>query len=127
VPAYRYEALDAAGKSRSGLVEADNAKTARAQIRGQGLVPMEVAPVAAAALADGTGPRFSRRVFSPTTLAVWTRQLAGLVGSGLPLERALTALADEAEAPAQRELIAHLKSEVNAGSPFARALGSAPR
>lgn len=127
MPAYRYEALDAAGKSRSGLVEADNAKTARAQIRGQGLVPMDVVPVAAAAQADGTGPRFSRRVFSPTTLSIWTRQLAGLVGSGLPLERALTALADEAEAPAQRELIAHLKSEVNAGSPFARALASAPR
>jgi general secretion pathway protein F len=49
------------------------------------------------------------------------------VGSGLPLERALTALADEADAPAQRELLAHLKSEVNAGSPFARALGTAPR
>jgi general secretion pathway protein F len=36
-------------------------------------------------------------VFGRTGLAVWTRQLAGLVGSGLPLERALTALADEAE------------------------------
>jgi general secretion pathway protein F len=127
LPAYRYEALDPAGKSRSGLVEADNAKAARSQIRGQGLVPMEVAPVAAAAAADGQGPRFARRVFSASTLAVWTRQLAGLVGSGLPLERSLTALADEAERPAQRELIAHLKSEVNAGSSFARAQGSAPR
>ena len=46
---------------------------------------------------------------------------------GLPLERALTALADEAENPRQRELMAHLKSEVNAGSPFARALATAPR
>ena len=58
---------------------------------------------------------------------MWTRQLAGLVGSGLPLERALTALADEAEDPRQRELVAHLRSEVNAGSAFARALASAPR
>ncbi|GAB4040323.1 MAG: type II secretion system inner membrane protein GspF [Rubrivivax sp.] len=127
MPAYRYEALDAAGKSKSGLVEADNAKAARAQIRGQGLVPMEVLPVAAAAAAEGGGPRFVRRVFSASSLAVWTRQLAGLVGSGLPLERALTALADESEDQRQRELIAHLKSEVNAGSPFARALASAPR
>jgi general secretion pathway protein F len=127
MPAYRYEALDAAGKSRSGLVEADNAKAARSQVRGQGLVPMQVAPVAAAAAADGQGPRFVRRVFSATTLSVWTRQLAGLVGSGLPLERSLTALADEAETTAQRELIAHLKSEVNAGSSFARAQASAPR
>ena len=58
---------------------------------------------------------------------MWTRQLAGLVGSGLPVERALTALADESESERQRELVAHLKSEVNAGSPFARALATAPR
>jgi general secretion pathway protein F len=73
------------------------------------------------------GTRFTRRVFGTTTLTVWTRQLAGLVSSGLPLERALTALADEAEDPRQRELLSHLKSEVNAGSPFARALGTAPK
>jgi general secretion pathway protein F len=128
MPAYRYEALDAAGKSRTGLVEADNAKTARSQLRGQGLVPMELTPVAAAQSEGGGAPRLSARgVFNAAGLAVWTRQMAGLVSSGLPLERALTALADEAEAPAQRELIAHLKSEVNAGSSFARALSSAPR
>jgi general secretion pathway protein F len=39
----------------------------------------------------------------------------------------LTALADEAEVDRQRELVAHLKSEVNAGSSFARALSTAPR
>jgi len=126
VPAYRFEALDAAGKSSTGLLEADNAKAARSQLRARDLVPLAVTPVSMAA-SSGTAPRFSRRVFSATTLSVWTQQLAGLVGSGLPLERALTALADEAEDPRQRELVSHLKSEVNAGSPFARALGTAPR
>ena len=126
MPAYKFEALDAAGKSRSGLLDADNARAARAQLRAQALVPLEVAPVSAAAN-DGRGSRFGRRVFSGTELAVWTRQMAGLVGSSLPLERALTALVDESENPRQRELVAHLRSEVNAGSPFARALASAPR
>mgnify|MGYP000617905856 CR=1 FL=1 len=51
-------------------------------------------PVAAAA-ADGSTAKFTRRVFSATERAVWTRQLAGLVSSGLPLERALTALAEK--------------------------------
>jgi general secretion pathway protein F len=125
MPAYRFEALDPAGKTSHGLLEADNAKAARSQLRGRGLVPLDLSLVLAAN--DTAAPRFARRVFSSTTLAVWTRQLAGLVGSGLPLERALTALADEAEDPRQRELVAHLKSEVNAGSQFARALGSAPR
>ena len=126
MPAYKFEALDAAGKSRSGLLDADNPRAARAQLRAQALVPLEVVPVGQAAN-DGTASRFGRRVFSSTELSVWTRQMAGLVGSGLPLERALTALIDEAEDPRQRELVAHLRSEVNAGSPFARALTSAPR
>jgi general secretion pathway protein F len=126
MPAYRFEALDASGKSSTGLLEADNAKAARAQLRAQSLVPLDVSMVASAGT-KGEGLRFNRRVFGTTGLAVWTRQLAGLVGSGLPLERALTALSEEAEDARQRELVAHLKSEVNAGSPFAQALSSAPR
>ncbi len=126
MPAYRFEALDVKGKASTGLLEADNAKAARAQLRQRDLVPLAVTPVTAAT-SDGTAPRFTRRVFSATGRAVWTRQLAGLVGSGLPLERALTALAEESENDRQRELVAHLKSEVNAGNSFARALATAPR
>jgi general secretion pathway protein F len=127
MPAYKFEALDATGKSTTGLLEADNARAARAQLRAQSLVPLVVSQVASQAAKATTGIRYARRVFNSTTLAVWTRQLAGLVGSGLPLERALTALSDEADDPRQRELLAHLRSEVNAGAPFARALASAPR
>ena len=126
MPAYKFEALDASGKATTGLLDAENAKAARSQLRAQSLVPLAVTPVASAGT-QGEGLRFTRRVFSSTTLAVWTRQLAGLVGAGLPLERALTALSEEAEDPRQRELVAHLRSEVNSGSPFARALASAPR
>jgi general secretion pathway protein F len=126
LPAYKFEALTAAGKSTTGLLEADNAKAARAQLRAQSLVPLDVTQVASAGT-QSLGKNFSRKVFNATNLAVWTRQLAGLVTSGLPLERALTALTDEAEDPRQRELVAHLRAEVNAGSPFAQALSSAPR
>ncbi|MEN9631105.1 MAG: hypothetical protein RJA10_4333 [Pseudomonadota bacterium] len=127
MPAYRYEALDVDGRAAKGLVEADSAKAARAQLRTQALVPLSVTPVADAGSGGTGGTRFTRRVFSAAGLTVCTRQLAGLVGSGLPLERALTALADESEDPRQRELLSHLKSEVNAGSSFARALATAPR
>jgi general secretion pathway protein F len=126
MPAFRFEALDALGKSSSGLLEADNARAARSQLRAQSLVPLAVSQVASAGTGQA-GLRLGGRVFNSTGLAVWTRQLAGLVGSGLPLERALTALSDEAEDPKQRELVAHLRSEVNSGSPFAQALASAPR
>ena len=126
MPAYTYEALDTQGKARSGVLEAENAKAARSQLRTQGLVPLAVAALAASVQTAGAS-RWSRRVFGSTGLAVWTRQLAGLVGAGLPLERALTSLSDEADDPRARDLVAHLRAEVNAGSSFARALGSAPR
>jgi general secretion pathway protein F len=126
MPAYKYEALDASGKAANGIVEAESMKAARSHLRGLALVPLGLVPIAVTE-ASGGQKRFSRKAFSSSGLAVWTRQLAGLVGAGLPLERALTALADEAEVQNQRDLIAHLRSEVNGGATFARALGSIPR
>ncbi len=127
MPAYKFEALTAEGKSRSGLLEADNAKAARAQLRAQALVPIDVKAVAGDARVAANASRlFRRKVFSNTTLTVWTRQIAGLISAGLPLERALNVLGEEAEELKQRELLAHLKAEVNAGSSFARALAHNP-
>ena len=128
MPAFRFEALTAAGKTVNGLVEADTPKAARTQLRSQQLVPLKVDPVVAGeGESVGSTQLFARRVFNSTALAIWTRQLSGLVVAGLPLERALTALSDEAEDPRQRELVSHLRAEVNAGSTFARALGGASR
>jgi general secretion pathway protein F len=131
MPAYTFEALDAQGQTRKGVMEAETVKAARSQLRAQTLVPLKVEPVLAGA-ADGAGANakggfFAPRVFNATKLAIWTRQIAGLISSGLPLERALTALTDEAEDEKQRNLIAALRAEVNGGSSFARALGQHPR
>jgi general secretion pathway protein F len=125
MPAYKYEALTPSGRQTGGLLEADNPRAARAAVRAHGLTPLSIEMVQQQGGTEGS--RFARRVFSSTALAVWTRQLAGLVASGLPIERALTALGDESEDAKQRELISQLKAEVNAGSAFARALATAPR
>jgi general secretion pathway protein F len=129
MPAYAFEALDAEGATQKGVIEADTAKAARGLLRVRALVPLEVRPVAAGE-SGGTGSSrvlFARPVFGGTGLSIWTRQLAGLVGSGLTLERALTALADEAENEKQHHLIAALRAEVNAGSSFGKALSRFPR
>jgi general secretion pathway protein F len=129
MPAYAFEAVDGEGATQKGVIEADTARAARGLLRGRALVPLEVRPVSSGEAAGTNSPRvlFSRPVFSATTLAIWTRQLAGLVGSGLTLERALTALAEEADNVQQHHLIAALRAEVNAGSSFAKALGRFPR
>ena len=131
MPAFTFEALDAQGQTRKGMLEADTAKAARSQLRAQALVPLAVELVGPDAAPGSTGALgrslFTRPVFNATGLAIWTRQVAGLVSSGLPLERALTALADEADDERQRHLVAVLRAEVNAGSTFARALAQHPR
>jgi general secretion pathway protein F len=131
MPAYSFEALDAQGATQKGLIDADTAKSARGLLRARALVPLSVEPAVNVG-ADGKGTGLNTtlwggRVYNATGLAVWTRQLAGLVAAGLPLERALSALSDEAEKEEERRLVASLRAEVNAGSPFARALGQHPR
>ncbi|MEO7393175.1 MAG: type II secretion system inner membrane protein GspF [Ramlibacter sp.] len=132
MPAYSFEALDAQGETRRGLMEADTAKAVRGMLRAQALVPLQVVPVSSGVAANEQSyswsqRAFTRAVFNPAGLAIWTRQLAGLITSGLPLERALTALTDEAENDRQRHLVGALRAEVNAGSPFGKALARFPR
>jgi len=129
MPAYSFEALQNDGALRKGVVEADSAKAARTQLRAQSLVPLSVQ-----ALAPGSSDKRSiwqynigsSRSLSANSLAVWTRQLASLVGSGLPLERALAALSDEAESEKQAHLVANLRAEVNAGLGLAKAMSQHP-
>jgi general secretion pathway protein F len=129
MPVYSFEAISAAGDTRKGVIEADSAKAARGLLRAQALVPLKVEVVSAQAGDPGQAGKAGRRgrVFSATALAIWTRQLAGLVSSGLTLERALASLSDEAEKAPERELVATLRAEVNGGSAFAKALAQHPR
>ena len=135
MPVYSFEALTGEGQTRKGVIDADSAKAARGMLRAQSLVPMKLELVGAdttqLAERDGdgqaSGRRRQRRVFNATGLGVWTRQLAGLVSSGLPLERALSSLSEEAERENERQLVATLRAEVNGGSTFARALAQHPQ
>lgn len=132
MPAFTFEALDAQGSTRKGVLEGESARVVRGLLRAQSLVPLHVEPVVGDA-SNGSSSGglnrtlFASRVFNTTGLSIWTRQIAGLVTSGLPLERALTALTDEAEDERQRNLLASLRAEVNAGSTFAKALSQHPR
>jgi general secretion pathway protein F len=130
MPAYSYEALQNDGALRKGVIEADSAKAARSQLRTQSLVPLSVQVLGASQQSTQSIWQYnigSRQCFSPNALAVWTRQLASLVSSGLPLERALAALSDEAESEKQAHLVAQLRAEVNAGLGLAKAMSQHPQ
>jgi general secretion pathway protein F len=117
--AFRYQALDAAGRSVSGVVQADTPRQARTQLREQGLLP--------AALEKVHVRQPWARGLSAAELSLLTRQMATLLDSGLTMEQALAALIEQAEAPLTREVLAGVKAEVMAGASLAAALRSYAR
>lgn len=132
MPAYTFEAVDAQGNTKKGVLEGDTARAVRSLLRNQSLIPIAVEPINGSGADGATGKGlnlvlFSSRIYNATNLAIWTRQVAGLVSSGLPLERALSALTEECEDERQRNLLANLRAEVNAGSTFAKALAQHPK
>ena len=128
MPAFRYEAVDDAGATRKGVVNADSPRSARSDLRLQGLTPLSVEAITAQL--DASGVAKSRGIgekLSQVELALFTRQLASLLEAGLPLEQAFTALLEQAERPYVRDLIASIRSEVMGGAPFSDALSRHPR
>ncbi len=126
MPAYRFVALDASAGEQRGVLEADSARGARSMLRSRGLIPLQVDPITADNPAAARR-RFTRRRLNAQELALLTRQMAGLLVSGLPLERALGALADDADRAEISEMLQAIKSEVGGGHSLSVALGQHPR
>lgn len=124
--AFEYQALDSTGKRRRGVLEGDTARQVRQKLREQGWIPLDVAEIARQepsrqrlfALGGGA---------SAQEVALITRQLATLVGSGLPLEEALQAVAQQAEKPRLRRMMTAVRSKVMEGHSLADGLAAFPR
>ncbi|MCG1053508.1 type II secretion system inner membrane protein GspF [Mycetohabitans sp. B5] len=127
MPAFRFEAIDATGKSQRGVVEADSARAARAQLRTQGLTPLLVEAAGSRARGERSQRLGFGRKLSQREQALFTRQLASLLIAGLPLDEALGVLTDQAEREYIRELIAAIRAEVLGGQSLAGALAQHPR
>lgn len=125
MPAFRYEAADAAGKTDKGVIEADSARQARTLLRARGLTPLLVDALGAQAT-KRSGSGFGKRL-SAQENALVTRQLASLLIAGLPLDEALAALADQAERAYVHELLAAIRAEVVGGSSLSVALAQHPK
>lgn len=128
MPAFRYEAVDDGGKTKKGVLNADSARAARADLRGQGLLPIMVEVIAAQAAESGKSKSYGfGEHLSTVENALFTRQLASLLEAGLPLEQALSALLEQAERVYVRDLIGAIRSEVMGGSSLSTALALYPR
>ncbi|MEW9899681.1 type II secretion system inner membrane protein GspF [Chitinivorax sp. PXF-14] len=124
---FKYEALDAAsGKSIKGVLEADNARLARQDLRERGLMVVEISEIVADNGKAGGGAN-RRGGVSTAQLALLTRQLSTLLDAGLTVEQALNVVIEQSEAPREREVMAAVRSEILSGVSLSKALSQHPR
>jgi general secretion pathway protein F len=123
---YRYQALAPDGKVRRGVLESDSPRQARAKLREQGMLPVEVAAIATEAARGARSFGWGRGRLGATALALLTRQLATLLAAGLTVEQALNAVIEQSEREAERQLLAAVRGDVLGGQPLAWSLGRHP-
>ncbi len=144
MPRYTYVALDARGQESTGLVEARSSNEAIGQLRQAGYFPTSVyeegkggpdrkVSRAGAKPARVARPRtkisivlFQRKKVKPKIMMIFTRQLATLIDSGLPLLRGLNVLAKQERDTVLRNTINKLADGVQGGSTFSESLAQHP-
>jgi general secretion pathway protein F len=119
--AFRWEAVDAEGRVSRGVLEATSARAARDQLRGEGLTPTAVAESAA------RSDSLERTRLPAPLVTLTTRQLATLVQSGMPLDQALEAVAEQADDTRAMKIVAALRTHVASGEALSTALARYPR
>lgn len=135
MPVYAYKGVTAAGRSTRGQISADSLRAARSKMRQDGIFLTDIGEASSQAVArtgEDAGHRFSFNVpirfgrrIPGLERAVATRQLATLVGAGIPLVEAMGALVQQIEHPYLKAVMAQVRDRVNEGSSLADALEDA--
>ncbi len=123
--AFEYSALDARGRQVKGLIEGDTARQARQLLRDRGLSPLDITEVAERRSSGGMSFQRGGGI-SHTELSLFTRQLAILVRSGLPLDEALTAVSEQSESKRVQRIALGVRSGVVEGNTLAMSLNQFP-
>lgn len=124
---FNYKAIDKNGKDKSGVVQAENAKAARQQLRSSGLTVSHIESEKDRKTRTSKNVSFQKKAISSLELSLITRQLSILLNSGMSIEQSLAALADQLENNEQKSIMSGVRSEVLAGRPLASSLRMYPR
>jgi len=129
MPVFEYKALDSAGKNIKGIIDAENEAQARSRLRSSGKYPITIKlgnPRSGGSVDTSNSVGFFERI-KDEEIHIMTRQLATLVGAGIPLVQSLSSLVDQSANPALKRVIAEVREKVNEGSTLTRALGEHPK
>ena len=124
--AFEYTSLDATGRTKKGIVQADSAKQARQLIRAQQLTPIDVQQVIERRSSQSDTRQFRIR-FKKNELPLIIRQLATLVEAGLPIDEALVTLQEQSDHRNTARILSTLHAKVMEGQSLAYAMRLFPK
>src|SRR4051794_11870850 len=119
---YTYKARDKGGNVLNGTIIADNEALVLARLREQGFVPLEVGKQGRSMNIELSAKRVKMK-----ELAVFSRQFATMVNSGLPILRALAILSDQTESKELQKVIGGVRYDVEQGSSLSQAMSKHPK
>lgn len=123
MPVYEYEALLGDGKKSKGLVDAESEASVRSRLRGEGKYPISIRLTKARSdSAKDSGRLMLFERVKQSEVHLFTRQLATLIGAGIPLDAALNSIVEQAGNPALKKVTAQLKEAVSEGETLSRAM-----
>ncbi len=126
--AFEYQALDAKGKTIKSITTGDHAKQVRAELRAQGLMPLEVKAISdsAASKSDKKERGNTRVKIRTNDLSILTRQMATLLESGMTVEETLSAVIKQSEGHKIKSVMSDIRSLVTEGYSLSDAIGKYP-
>jgi general secretion pathway protein F len=130
MPVYEYIALNAKGHKLKGIVDAGSLASARQRLRETDIFPIELRESSGKDRGEGLAQRLSGGVFKKVGLkdiAVLTRQMATLLGAGLPLVPSLTTLVNQTSHPVLKKTLSQIKEEVNEGNSLTQSMSGFPQ
>ncbi len=122
---FLYKAKDSKGGLISGALEADSKGTAVARLQSMGYFPVSIDE--RKEKSKGLGGLLGARRIRSADLAMFDRQMADLIGSSIPLVKALAIMRNQTPNPALRQIIESVESDVSAGDSLADAFAKHPR
>jgi type IV pilus assembly protein PilC len=117
---FSYKVHDRSGHLVEGTLEAQNEQLVVAKLREMGYVPVSVSAMARSRLSMEINLRGSK--VGLKDLAVFSRQLATMINSGLSILRALAILADQTESKALAGVIGEMKLDIERGLSLSQAV-----
>lgn len=124
---FTFQAADGSGKVTSGKVDAPSKDAVVAQLRARGLMPLDVRPVSKTGLNTEIRIPGLERPVKTDVLAVFAKQMAGLLNAGLPLLRSLVVLEDQAEDKKLKAALGQVKTDIEQGQTLSNSMAKHPK